>query len=195
MKKFLFLPFFLLTFSSSVALADFGEGMSAYQRGDYAGAFAAWLPLAEKGDVRSQNNIGILYRRGMGVLKSETKAFEWYERAAIQGLPKSQYNLSLLYKRGRGVKRDGKLALKWLEQAAMNGYPRALLDLGKRYEKGVGVKKDPVKALMWISLSVKKARGKTLHHAAKARERLIGKLNERQISEARRMQSLVKLGS
>jgi len=195
MKKYLFLPLFLLTFTSSVAFADFGEGMSAYQRGDYAGAFAAWLPLAEKGDGRAQNNIGILYRRGMGVLKNEKKAFAWYERAAIQGFSKSQYNLSLLYKRGSGVKRNGKKALKWLEQAAMNGYPRALLDLGKRYEKGVGVKKDPIKALMWVSLSLKEAKGKTLSLATKARGRLLSTLNEQQISEARRMQSLVNFGS
>lgn len=195
MKKYLFLPLFLLAFTSSVALAEFRNGMSAYQRGDYTRAFAIWLPLAEKGDAKSQNNLGILYRRGMGVLKNEKKAFTWYERAATQGFAKGQYNLALLYKRGSGVERNEKMAFKWLEQAAMNGYPRALLDLGTRFEKGSGVKKDPVKALMWLSLAVKKARGKTLRQAARARGRLLGKLSEQQISEARRMQSLVKIGS
>ncbi len=59
--------------------------------------------------------------------------------------------------------------------------------MGLRYDKGNGVEQDSVKALMWLSLSLKSAKGKTLRRAAKARGRLLGALDEKQIAEARRL--------
>ena len=40
--------------SSSVAWADYKDGVAAYQRGDYATALKEWKPLAEQGNVEAQ---------------------------------------------------------------------------------------------------------------------------------------------
>ena len=37
------------------------DGVAAYQRGDYATALTLWQPLAERGDARAQNNLGVIY--------------------------------------------------------------------------------------------------------------------------------------
>jgi len=195
MQRFLILTVFFLSFVATGAHADFREGLNAYRNGDYGSAFEAWLPLAEQGDPKAQNNVGILYRKGLGVKKNPAAAFMWYERAAKQSFAKAQYNLALAYKRGHGVDRSANMAVKWYELAALNGYARAQYEMGVRYDNGVGVKQDRVAALMWLTLSVKTAKGKTLRNASKARRRLMGTLGQKQISEAERLAAEVQVGS
>ncbi len=195
MQRIIYLSIILLSLLSAPAYADFRDGLEAYRDGDYKVAFEAWLPLAKSGDAKSQNNLGILYRKGRGVSKNAEKAFEWYERAAKQGFAKAQYNLALLYKSGQGVTRDLAKSVRWIELSARNGYARAQYELGIRYEKGVGVQRDPVKALVWLSLSVESAKGDTMKRAAKARGRLIGALSQQEISEARRLADEIRIES
>ena len=59
---------FLFLFSGSVYGDDFQDGMDAYKRKDYKEAFRLWKPLAEQGVAEAQYNVGLLYRRGQGVL-------------------------------------------------------------------------------------------------------------------------------
>ena len=61
------------------------DGVFAYKRGDYAAAFTLWLPLAESGDASAENNLGVLYEKGLGVDKDFDVAAEWYRRAAAHG--------------------------------------------------------------------------------------------------------------
>ena len=45
-----------------------------------------WYRLAAtKGDADAQNNLGNMYRDGLGVLKDEAEAVRWYRLAAVQG--------------------------------------------------------------------------------------------------------------
>jgi len=187
MQRIIYLSIILLSLLSAPAYADFRDGLQAYRDSDYTAAFEAWLPLAEDGDAKSQNNLGILYRKGRGVGKDSGQAFHWYESAAKQGFAKAQYNLALLYKRGDGVARDLTKSVKWYELAARNGYARAQYEIGIRYDKGAGVDPDPVKALMWLSLAIESAKGKTLTKASRARGRLMANLDQNQIAEARRL--------
>jgi TPR repeat protein len=43
------------------------------------------------------NNIGLSYLHGLGVIKDKNKAFEWFEKAAKQGLSYAQSELAMLY--------------------------------------------------------------------------------------------------
>ena len=70
--------------------ADMSLGQSAFEQGDYEGAFAGWLPVAEMGHDKAQLNIGFLYRAGAGVEKDVVAAFMWFEKAALQGMPEAQ---------------------------------------------------------------------------------------------------------
>ena len=100
------------------ARADVSQGMEAFRRGDYAAALAAWRPLAKGGDPAAQFNLGILYRRGLGVPPDQWRAIGWFERAAVRGHPTAQYNLGLIYERGMGVPPDRAAALRWYRRAA-----------------------------------------------------------------------------
>ena len=60
----------LFVWSGAVWGQDFGKGMTAYDRGDFATAFSQWMPLAEQGDADAQYNLGVMYDNGEGDRKS-----------------------------------------------------------------------------------------------------------------------------
>ena len=64
------------------AQAGFGEGLAAYERGDYATALKEWRPLAEQGDAGAQKNLGWMYYSGQGVPQDYAAAVKWYRLAA-----------------------------------------------------------------------------------------------------------------
>lgn len=45
----------------------FEDAVAAYERGDYAAAFAGFRSLADQGDAIAQFNLGLMYRKGEGV--------------------------------------------------------------------------------------------------------------------------------
>jgi hypothetical protein len=52
---------------------------------------------AEAGDKVAQNNLGVLYRDGLGVEKNPSDALSWFQKSAEQGYAKAQLNLGQLY--------------------------------------------------------------------------------------------------
>ncbi len=93
--------------------ADFGAGLAAYRRGDFAAALAEWRPLAEAGMVEAQFNLGLLHHEGKGVSEDHRAAAEWYRRAADKGYARAQYDLAAMYESGDGVEQDRIQAYKW----------------------------------------------------------------------------------
>src|SRR6266478_7266201 len=59
--------------------------MAAYNRGDYVPAIRLFRPLAEQGNAKAQNVLGVMYRRGQGVARNSVHAFVWFSRAAARG--------------------------------------------------------------------------------------------------------------
>lgn len=97
----LVLAIILLAGGISVATAqDFDKGLQAYDAGDYQTALQEWLPLAEQGYVAAQNNLGLIYREGLGVPQDYAETAKWYRLAAEQGDVAAQNNLALMYSRG-----------------------------------------------------------------------------------------------
>ena len=43
---------------------DYGKGVEAYEKGDFATALREWRPLAEQGDAMAQYNLGVMYDNG-----------------------------------------------------------------------------------------------------------------------------------
>src|SRR5262245_56310505 len=64
------------------ALADYNDGITAYENRDYATAQRELQPLAERGDPRAQRLIGLMYRDGLGVRKDVIRAYMWFDLAA-----------------------------------------------------------------------------------------------------------------
>ena len=67
---------------------------------------------AEKGDASAQNNLGVAYQNGQGLVKDDAEAVKWYRKAAEQGLALAQYNLGFVYYNGQGVPKDYAEAVK-----------------------------------------------------------------------------------
>ena len=61
------------------------DGMVAYNRGDYVPAVKLFRPLAQSGNAKAQNVMGVMYRKGEGVARSSAKAFMWFSLAAKKG--------------------------------------------------------------------------------------------------------------
>lgn len=83
-----------VTLSGGAMAGAWEDGVAAYQRGDYSTAFRLWQPLAESGDPRAENNLGLLYEKGLGVAADYETAVDWYRRAAAQGHTGAQNNLN-----------------------------------------------------------------------------------------------------
>ena len=109
----------------SVWAADFYKGREAYDRGDYATALREWRPLAERGVAEAQNNLGVIYHKGLGVLQDYGKAMHWYQKAAKQGYATAQFNLGLMYTLGLGIAEDYVSAHVWYNLASANGHSEA----------------------------------------------------------------------
>jgi TPR repeat protein len=112
----------MLTIGGGIARADpFGDGVAAYDRGDYATAQRLWRPLAEQGDGLAQSNLARMYAKGEGVSQDYREAAKWYQLAAEQGLASAQSSLGLMYATGTGVPQDYGEAAKWCRLAAEQG--------------------------------------------------------------------------
>lgn len=88
---------------------------------------------AVKGHAISQNTLGTMYFKGIGVPQDYVRARNWFERAADQRYSFALYNLGLLYRDGLGVQADKNQAATYFMAAQFAGYgsvDRELQDLG-----------------------------------------------------------------
>jgi TPR repeat protein len=85
----------LLVVNSARAAGEFEEAMLAYQQGHYAITRAKLIPIAEKGDARAQEILGLMYALGPrvfpGVPRHMRSAALWLDRAARNGRPTARY--------------------------------------------------------------------------------------------------------
>lgn len=69
----------LLLGAIHLAGADqFGGGLAAYVRGDYAEAVRLIRPLAEQGNASAQYRLGFMYTTGQGVPRDLAEAKKWF---------------------------------------------------------------------------------------------------------------------
>jgi uncharacterized protein len=101
---------------------------------------------ADKGYAPAQNEMGLRFQKGVGVVTSSTEASKWFQRASDQNFVSAQVNLGLLLVKGDGVPQDFAKAFSLFEKAANAGDNWGLNNLGSMYEMGWGVSKDIGKA-------------------------------------------------
>jgi hypothetical protein len=111
------------------------EGVAAYKRGDYASALQLWKPLAEAGDPRAENNLGVIYENGLGVAQDDAEALKWYRRATAHGHGEARNNLTDLSAKGPN---RNELALagaeRWVVIASRKDLDEAI-DIARRYAR------------------------------------------------------------
>ena len=142
----------LLTFTvlyNSVLLAQqdrFESGLASKDRGHYATALRAWLPMAEAGNAEAQNNVGYMYEEGLGVPQNYLLAMNWYRQAADNGLAEAQHNMGMLYHHGYGVAENLSEAFRWFKMAADQELAESEYMLGLAFENGAGTELDYAEA-------------------------------------------------
>lgn len=110
-----------------------------------------YLQAADLGYAPAQNSLGDCYYNGVGVEKNIERAFEWYRKAAEQGLSEAQYNLARCF--GNHAK---KLMFVWMKRAADQAHPKALYKVGEFYEYGRGVEPNRQQAKNYYAKSEEK---------------------------------------
>ena len=114
-----------ITTAALVQAQTFEQSLAAAERGDDRTAFAGFKKLAQQGHVKSQFNLGLMYRNGQGVPANDQQAMAWYRKAADQGDAAAQYNLGEMYRNGQGVAKDEQTAYYWLLLASAQGNQNA----------------------------------------------------------------------
>lgn len=92
-----------------------------------------------------------MYLNGRGVEKSDAKALQCFEKAAVKGDGVAQYCLGVMYEYGQGIKENSKIAIGCYRKSAVRGYIDAQLRLAEIHLKGKGVEKSNTKALQWYT--------------------------------------------
>ena len=148
-----------LAFAQTDSETQFAAGLAAKDRGHYATAMRAWLPLANSGVAEAQNNIGHMYEEGLGVAQNYTTAMEWYRKAADGGLAEAQQNVGLLYYYGYGVAENAREAVRWFQMAADQSLAAGEYMLALASQQGKGTSLDYAKARRLFLSSARKNYG------------------------------------
>jgi hypothetical protein len=68
-----------------------------------------YMRSAEKGYALAQNDFGSRYSKGqLGLNQDYKRAFDYFQLAAVQGLPQAQMNIAAMYHYGRFISKDYK---------------------------------------------------------------------------------------
>ena len=124
----------------------FESGLASKDRGHYATAMRAWLPMAEAGNPEAQNNVGYMYEEGLGVPQNYLLAMNWYRQAADNGLAEAQHNMGMLYHHGYGVAENLGEAFRWFKLAADQELAESEYMLALAFENGEGTELDYLEA-------------------------------------------------
>ena len=64
--------------------------------------------MAQGGDASAQNELGLLYYEGRGVVQNYGKAKEWFDKAVEQGHTGAQVNLGRCISEGKALRKVAK---------------------------------------------------------------------------------------
>ena len=159
MIKFLKYILILTTilFEAELAKAnDYERAYEALAAEDYKTAVYYLSFFASNGDARSQYNIGIIYRDGLGVEKNSSAALAWFLLAAEQKHLLANYAVGLLLRDGPVDVQQPERAVYYLKEAGFLGHALAPLEIGNMYFSGNHVQKDRALAFVWWSLSAER---------------------------------------
>ncbi len=112
-----------------------------------------WLKRAARnGHVKALEMLGVYYRMGRYVPKSDELAEKCLLKAVARGAHTACAELGLLYAENR----RGDKAVRWLKKGANAGRADVCHALGRLYFNGSGVKKDYFQAFKWWSLGAER---------------------------------------
>lgn len=144
----LLLSLFILT--TSAVAGPLEDALAAINAKQYEKAAALLAPLADKGDVNAEYNLGLLYLDGQGVKRNLAMALALLTRAANGNDPRAQFRLGLIFHDGQGVAADPARAAQLFRNAAEQGHTQAKYALATILANGEGVPRDFWQAGIWF---------------------------------------------
>lgn len=136
---FMYKLLWLLIFFASPILAELEEARDLMESGKYTQAYQELWPAARSGNAEAEELIGVMYAMGLGVVKDDQRAFEWYLRSAMKGHPGAQSGVGWYYEVGRGLPAiDLVRAYMWYTLSAIGGDPDAAISLEEVVKKMSG---------------------------------------------------------
>lgn len=107
---------------------------------------------ASEGNPNFQNKIGVMYIKGIGVIKNFQEGIHWLTLAANQKHPAANFNLGRIYSKVCTAKNQPQFhkAKSYYSCAAKLGHTEAQVELGKMFLNGIGTTTDYSKARYWF---------------------------------------------
>lgn len=94
---------------------------------------------AFNGDAQSQNTLGVMYSKGLGVVINYVRAEYWFAKAADQRYPAALYHLGVLYKVGPpGIDQDLHKSNDYMTSSALAGFRPTMNQLGALLNAAAG---------------------------------------------------------
>ena len=122
--------FLLVVSAATPASADIEQARDLMESGRFEEAKAALEPAARSGNADAEELIGVMYAVGLGVERSDERAFEWYLRSSLKGHPGAQSGLGWYYEVGRGIPSPDRVrAYLWYTLSSIGGDPDAKISL------------------------------------------------------------------
>jgi TPR repeat protein len=101
------------------------------------------LESANHGDARAWYELGIMYKSGTWQARVDReRALQWFEEAALAGVPDAMAQVGSLYAQGLGGPADTAQALFWLRKARAAKSAGGTLALAEMTCQGTGIPKD-----------------------------------------------------
>jgi len=94
---------------------------------------------AVDGDAASQNTLGVMYAKGLGVVINYARAEYWFAKAADQRFAAALYHLGVLYKVGPpGIEQDLHKSNDYMTSSAIAGFRPTMNQLGNLLNAAAG---------------------------------------------------------
>ena len=117
-------------------------------------ALVQYIRADELGSLLAANDLGTLYKRGLGGPPDLIEARRHYEKAAAGGLSIAMKNLGWMHEHGWGGPSDYASARWWYEKAAGLEHAPAMTSMARLYYYGRGVLKDLAETRRWLERGV-----------------------------------------
>tara|TARA_Y100000748_G_scaffold103145_1_gene85991 strand:- start:69 stop:509 length:441 start_codon:yes stop_codon:yes gene_type:complete len=111
-----------------IAQADIEKARDLMEDNNFKEAMLQLIPAARSGNADAEELIGVMYAMGLGVVRDDIRAFEWYLRSAMKGHPGAQSGVGWYYEIGRGMPAPDLIrAYMWYVLSAIGGDPDAAI--------------------------------------------------------------------
>ena len=150
-----------------IKLSLFQDCYNHYRAESYKVASRTCLVAAEYGIARAQWLLANIYYYDLAQIEStRAQAFEWFVRAADNGLPEAQTFVGESYLYADGVDEDFVKAFNYLNKAAKLQDPQAEYAIAMMFYNGQGRTKDVSAAISWLKKAASKQHSMSINNLA-----------------------------